>query len=127
MTVQLNTLSEIRRAVQKGPITAPAHVQGGAATAKTTREQQPYCELVLVDACDRMTLRVWSDHPTFKTCSEFNGGEFLELTAEFHRHTHCGLKAPPPKWTVRPLTEQEISELLQGPPELRAKQATDWE
>src|SRR3954449_3590694 len=121
MTVQLNTLSEIRRAVQGGSVTARAHVQVESATAKTTREQQPYCELVLVDACDRMTLRVWSDHPTFKTCSEFSGGEFLELTAEFHRHSQFGLEARPPKWMVRPLTEQEISDLLQGPPELRAK------
>ena len=28
---------------------------------------------------------------------------------------------------MRPLTEQEKSELLQGPAELRAKQAEDWE
>src|SRR6202011_3978684 len=44
-----------------------------------------------------------------------------------HQHSQFGLEARPPKWTVRPLTEQEISELLQGPPELRAKQAADWE
>src|SRR3954465_7205487 len=127
MTSQLMSLSEIRRAAQKEPVAGRTHVQVESVTAKTTREQQPYCELVLVDACDRMTLRVWSDHPTFKTCSHFAGGEFVELTAEFHRHSQFGLEARPPKWTVRPLTEQEISDLLQGPPELRAKQATDWE
>ena len=31
------------------------------------------------------------------------------------------------KWTVRPLTEQEKNELLQGPADLRAKQASDFE
>jgi 3'-5' exoribonuclease len=127
MTTPLMTLSEIRRAVQNGPVTARAHVQVESVAAKTTREQQPYCELTLADACDRMTLRVWSDHPTYKTCSDFEGGEFLELTAEFHKHPQYGLEARPPKWTVRPLNQQEISELLQGPPDLRAKQATDWE
>lgn len=121
------SLSEIRRAAQTGPVNARAHVQVESVTAKTTREQQPYCELSLADACGRMVLRVWSDHPTYKTCSEFSGGEFLELTAEFHRHPQFGLEARPPKWMVRPLTEQEISELLQGPPELRAKQAADWD
>ena len=119
------SLSEIRRSVQKGPLTARAHVQVESVTAKTTREQQPYCELTLADACDRMTLRVWSDHPTYKTCSEFVGGEFLELTAEFHKHPQFGLEARPPKWTVRPLDDQEIAELLQGPAELRKKQEAD--
>src|SRR3954467_898300 len=105
MTPQLMTLSEVRRAVQKDSVTARAHVQVESVTAKTTREQQPYCELGLADACDRIPLRVWSDHPTYKTCKDFSGGEFLELTAEFHRHPQFGLEARPPKWTVRPLTE----------------------
>jgi 3'-5' exoribonuclease len=74
-----------------------------------------------------MVLRIWSDHPAYKTCSDFAGGEFLELTAEFHKHPQYGLEARPGKWTVRPLTQQETNELLQGPPELRAKQAKDWE
>jgi 3'-5' exoribonuclease len=127
MTAELMRLSEIRRAAQNGPVTARAHVQVESAAPKTTREQQPYCELILADACDRMTLRVWSDHPTYKTCSAFAGGEFLELIAEFHQHAQFGLEARAPKWTVRPLTEQEIAELLQGPADLRAKQAADWE
>ena len=127
MTPQLMSLSEIRRAAQKGPVTARAHVQVESVTAKTTRDQQPYCELGLADACDRMALRVWSDHPTFKTCSDFSGGEFLELIAEFRQHSQFGLEARVPNWTVRPLTEPEISELLQGPAELRQKQAKDWE
>jgi 3'-5' exoribonuclease len=123
--MQLMTLIEIRRAAQSDPVTARAHVQVESAAPKLTREQQPYCELVLVDACDRMTLRVWSDHPAYKTCSALVGEEFIELTAEFHQHSQFGLEAR--KWTVRPLTEQENRDLLQGPADLRAKQAADWE
>src|SRR5439155_1415294 len=88
-------------------------------------EQQPYCELTLADACDRMTLRVWSDHPAYKTCSTFTSENFVELSGEFHRHQQYGLEAR--KWTVRPLAEQEKNELLQGPLELRARQEADWE
>lgn len=117
------TITEIRRAVQSSPATARTHVQVESATPKTTREQQPYCELVLADACDRMTLRVWSDHPDYKACSAMGVDQFLELQGEFFRG-QFGLDAR--KWTVRPLIEQEVSELLQGPAELRAKQATDW-
>jgi 3'-5' exoribonuclease len=123
--MDLITLTEIRRAAQNGAVSARVHVQVESATPKLTREQQPYCELVLADACDRMTLRVWSDHPAYKTCSALTTENFIELTGEFHSHSQYGLEAR--KWTVRPLTDQERNELLQGPAELRAKQGADWE
>src|SRR5262250_1087559 len=122
--MNLLTLTEIRRATQNGGASARVHVQVESATPKLTREQQPYCELTLADACDRMTLRVWSDHPAYKTCSALTNQDFIELTAEFFRSQY-GLDAR--KWTVRPLTEQEKNELLQGPGDLRAKQAADFE
>src|SRR5881628_1129165 len=124
-TMNLMTLTEIRRATQKEAISARVHVQVESAAPKLTREQQPYCELTLADACDRMTLRVWSDHPAYKACSALTDQNFIELTAEFHTHSQYGLEAR--KWTVRPLTEQEKNELLQGPADLRAKQTADWE
>jgi 3'-5' exoribonuclease len=121
--MQLMSLSEIRRAAQTGPVTARVHVQVESAAPKFTREQKPYCELSLADACDRMTLRVWSDHPAYKACSALTSESFVELTGEFSSSQY-GLDAQ--KWNVRPLNTQEKAELLQGPPELRAKQADDW-
>src|SRR4029077_16240820 len=123
--MDLLTLTEIRRAAQKGAVSARVHVQVESAAPKLTREQKPYCELSLADACDRMTLRVWSDHPQYKACTSFNSDNFIELTGEFNSHSQYGLEAQ--KWTVRPLTDQEKSELLQGPAELRAKQNADWQ
>src|SRR2546421_1829405 len=122
--MQLMTLSEIRRGVQSGSISARVHVQVESAAPKFTREQKPYCELSLADACDRMTLRVWSDHPAYKACSALNSESFVELTGEFSSSQY-GLDAQ--KWNVRPLTPQEKNELLQGPAELRAKQSADWQ
>src|SRR5256886_15552074 len=122
--MQLLSLSEVRRAAQNGAVTARVHVQVESATPKVTREQKPYCELGLADACDRMTLRVWSDHPAYKVCSALNSESFIELTGEFNSHSQYGLEAQ--KWTLRPLTTQEKNELLQGPAELRAKQDKDW-
>src|SRR5205809_757788 len=123
--MDLMTLTEIRRTAQNGAVSARVHVQVESASPKLTREQNPYCELALADACDRMTLRVWSDHPAYKTCSALTTDHFIELSGEFHRHPQYGLEAR--KWTVRPLTDQEKNELLQGPADLRAKQAADWE
>jgi len=122
--MNLMTLSEIRRATQNGSVQTRVHVQVEFATPKTTREQKPYCELGLADACDRMTLRVWSDHPDFKVCDSLGSGEFIELSGEFNQHQQFGLEAR--NWKMRPLTEQERSELLQGPTDLRAKQGADW-
>src|SRR5579864_4271061 len=121
--MQLMTLTEIRRAAQSGPVTARVHVQVESAAPKVTREQKPYCELSLADACDRMTLRVWSDHPAYKACSVLTNESFIELAGDF-QSSQFGLDAQ--KWTVRPLTPQEKNELLQGPAELRAKQQVDW-
>ena len=95
------TLTEIRRAAQNGAVAARVHVQVEAATAKTQREGKPYCELALADACDRMTLRVWSDHPAYKSCSAFTAESFIELTGDFRVHPQYGLEAE--SWTVRPL------------------------
>jgi 3'-5' exoribonuclease len=121
--MQLMTLSEIRRAAQNSPVTARVHVQVEFATPKVTREQKPYCELGLADACDRMTLRVWNDHPAYKACSSLNNESFIELAGEFS-FSQYGLDAQ--KWNVRPLAAQEKDELLRGPGELRAKQDADW-
>jgi 3'-5' exoribonuclease len=122
--MQLMTLSEIRRAAQGGLVAARVHVQVESATPKVTREQKPYCELGLADACDRMTLRVWSDHPNYKAGGALTNESFIELTGDFIS-SQFGLEAT--KWTLRPLTSQEKSDLLQGPTELRAKQNTDWQ
>src|SRR3981081_1426243 len=108
--MQLMTLSEIRRAAQDGAVSAKVHVQVESAAPKLTREQKPYCELSLADACDRMTLRVWSDHPAYKACSALTSESFIELTGEFSSSQY-GLDAQ--KWNLRPLTAQEKNDLLQ--------------
>ncbi len=123
--MDLKTLSEVRRAAQgAGPVTARVHVQVDTVTPKFTREGKQYCELSLADACDRMTLRVWGDHPAYKACSGLSNGDFIEIQGDFQQHAQFGLEAN--KWTTRPLTDQERNDVLQGPPELRAKQTNDW-
>ena len=122
--LELLTISEIRRRAQNGVVSARVHVQVNAAEAKATREGKPYCELSLADACDRMMLRVWSDHPDYKACDSLQASDFIEVTGEFIQHQQFGLEAK--SWTARGLTTPEISDLLAGPPELRAKQTADW-
>ncbi len=122
--MDLLTLKEVRGRVQSGPLEARVHVQVEAAAAKVTRDGKPYCELALADAADRMTLRVWSDHPEYKACDSLQASDFIELSGEFLQHQQYGLDAR--RWKVRALNAAEIAELLQGPPELRARQAADF-
>src|SRR5918998_5834027 len=122
--LELLTISEVRRRAQGGAVAARVHVQVNAAEAKATREGKPYCELALADACDRMLLRVWSDHPDYKACDSLRPSDFIEVTGEFIQHQQFGLEAK--SWSARSLTSQEVSDLLAGPAELRAKQAADW-
>ncbi len=123
--MDLLTLKQIRQAVVAGAQETRAHVQLETVAAKTTREQKPYCELTLADAADRMTLRVWSDNPNFKACDSMSTGDFVEIAGEFYQHQQYGLDVR--RWKTRSLTSAEKSALLQGPPELRARQAADWE
>lgn len=122
--MELLTLKEVRRRVQTGPAEARVHVQVEAAAGRVTREGKPYCELALADAADRITLRVWSDHPEYRACESLKATDFIELSGEFYQHQQYGLDAR--RWTVRALGATEIADLLQGPPELRAKQAADF-
>jgi 3'-5' exoribonuclease len=119
------TLKEIRQAAAQGPLEARVHVQLETVAAKFTREQKPYCELTLADAGDRMTLRVWSDSPNYKACDSMESGDFVEITGEFYQHQQYGLDAR--RWTTHRLRPDEQAHLLQGPAEVRAKQAADWD
>ena len=123
--IELLTISDIRRRAQDGFVTGRVHVQVESASAKMTREGKPYCEINLADACDRMTLRVWSDHPDYKTCGSLQERDFVEVSGEFAQHQQFGLEAK--NWRSRPLAAEEVSQLLAGPAELREKQRADFE
>ena len=123
--MELLTLKQIRQRAQSGAVEARAHVQVEAAAGDKTRDGKPYCKLTLADAADRMTLRVWNDHPDYKACDSLQASDFIELAGEYQQSPQFGLEAR--NWRQRALTPDEITELLQGPPELRAKQAADWE
>ncbi|MBV9009098.1 MAG: HD domain-containing protein [Verrucomicrobia bacterium] len=122
---ELLSISEIRRHAQAGFVTARLHAQVESAGAKMTREGKPYCEITLADACDRMTLRVWNDHPDYKICGALNVGDFVEISGEFAQHQQFGLEAR--NWRSRSLHNDEIAELLAGPAELRQKQQADFD
>ncbi|MEP7072499.1 MAG: HD domain-containing protein [Verrucomicrobiota bacterium] len=121
----LLTISEVRQRAQDGFVSARVHARVEESAAELTREGKPYCKILLADACDRLPLRVWSDHPDYRVCGALGGGDFVEINGEFAQHQQYGLEAR--KWNVRTLNPEERTELLAGPPALRAKQAADFD
>ena len=93
--IELLTISEVRRRTQNGFVTARVHAQVESASAKATREGKPYCEISLADACDRMMLRVWDNHPDYTSCSALQNGDFIEIDGEFAQTNNSDSKRKP--------------------------------
>lgn len=123
--MELHSLTSLKRATQAGRVEAKVHVQIEAIAKKETREQKPYWELIVADAESKITLRAWSDSPSYKQCDDLAQGGFLEIAGEFAHSPHFGVEAK--RWTCRPLSPAERDALLAGPAELREKQRVDFE
>jgi len=113
-------LAEIKWEAQGGPITAASHVQVETVAIKNTRDGKPFAELGLLDATDRLTLRIWNDHPDYTALSTLAAGEFFEVAGEFYRNGAFGVDVRRPSF--RPLADAEREALLGGPVEVRERQ-----
>jgi 3'-5' exoribonuclease len=118
------TIEELKRQADTTQSGASLHAQIEAVTPKQTRDQKPYLEALVKDATASFVLRIWSDHPAYKTCSKLLGGEFVAIEGEFHVNPNFGLEAR--NWTIRPLEPEEKNNLLAGPKELQEKQNADF-
>src|SRR5881392_4200421 len=112
--IELLTISEVRRRTQNGFVTARVHTQVESASPKATREGKPYCEISLADACDRMMLRVWDNHPDYKSCSALQDRDFIEIDGEFAQHQQFGLEAK--TWNLEALPRMKLRISLPGRP-----------
>lgn len=123
--MDLLTIATLKRSVSAGRIEARVHAQIEALTRKETKDGKPYWELIAADAEAKLILRAWSDGPAFSTCEQLAPGGFIEAAGEFASSQAFGVDAR--RWTVRELTDEERAAVLGGPPELRARQAADYE
>lgn len=78
------------------------------------RNGNPYIELEFTDGTASQRVRVWHDHPAYPECRELEEGGFIFLQGVLRR-TPWGLSGEELK--VRPLTPDEVEELLAGPPD----------
>jgi 3'-5' exoribonuclease len=124
-TTEILPLAVLKPRAQAGRLEGAVHGQVESLVKKETRDGKPFWELSLADAAAKITLRAWSDSPAYALCEEMAVGAFLEVTGEFVHNGSFGLDAK--RWTCRELTAEERDTLLAGPPELRDKQAADYD
>jgi len=121
---ELLDIAALKQVALHQRISARVHGQIDALQQKVTSSQKPFYELSLVDGGGKLTLRAWSDSPSFAQCAALKSGQFVEIEGEFSHNGSFGLDAK--GWTVRLLTDEEKDEVLIGPVALREKQATDY-
>ena len=112
------TIKEVREATCDGAsceATIPAQVE--ALNRKETAAGKPFYELILRDSTDSLTLRAWSDKPTFSACQKTAPSSFVEVSGNFSQGSF-GLDAA--GWTLESLSEENIALLLEGSAEQQA-------
>lgn len=122
--VEILTIALVKQAAARGKVKAALHGQIESLQKKETRDGKPFWELTVADAEGKLTLRAWSDAPAFGQCAGLKANAFLEVTGEFSSGSF-GVESR--DWSCRELTEEERVALLAGPPEVRARQAADYQ
>ena len=117
------TIRGIKQSAAGGLLSAEVHAQIESSQVKPTKSGGEFLEIKLADAEDGFTLRVWSDAPGYGPARDMPPGSFVAISGEWAVNQY-GLD--PRGWKLRPLTGEEASLLLGGPPALREKQARDY-
>jgi 3'-5' exoribonuclease len=98
-------------------------VQHSNLQSRRTKSDKEFLELALTDGVDSFTLRIWSDHPLFRSVQPLLPRIFTEIAGDWTQNQY-GLEVR--NAALRILADDQASALLAGPPELRRKQEADY-
>lgn len=122
--MEILSIIALKQSTLQVKVRAGIHGQVESLQKKETRDGKPFWELAVADAEGKITLRAWSDAPSFGQCAGLQQGDFLEVSGEFFAGSF-GVESR--DWQCRSLTAEEREALLAGPPELRARQEADYD
>ncbi len=117
------TIAGLKQASASTTCQGMVRAQVESIQTKPTKSGNPFLELKLRDGQDHFTLRIWGDAPQFAIAQPLKPHAFIAVSGEWTLGTY-GLE--PRNWTLRALTTEEKDTLLQGPADLREKQAQDY-
>lgn len=116
------TIAGLKKLAGKIPVAAAVMAQLQSRTTRTTKDGNPYYELVFADATGSTTLKIWSDTAMHVAAGELAEQAMLRLEAEWTQNSY-GLNANHLKWFA--LDESVIGDFLAGDPVTRRKQELD--
>ncbi len=119
------SIRELKQSSGPTPQAAVLHVQLEKNKERSTKNGDPYYELHFADAENSLVLRVWQSTPMFSQASSMQDEAFYELSGDFSLGND-GRSIDSRQWQARPLESPEIEALLQGPAELRERQAMHY-
>jgi 3'-5' exoribonuclease len=124
-TRMANEWMSIREVKEAGAAAgAPVWCQVEAVRRKLTKNGKPYLDILLRDAGDSATLKVWEDSPAFAAAEGLRSGQFVEIAGDW-TVGQFGLECQ--NWQARELGESQTAVLLAGTGELAERQARDWD
>lgn len=123
--IDLLTITQLKQVAGPAPQPYRIHAQVDARAEKTTSQGSPFWEIKLADATDSFVWRVFDNSPAFQKARDLKRGDFIELGAHWIDAGKYGLDPKQP--ALRPLSEGEITVLLNGSEELAAKQRADYD
>lgn len=103
--------------------TQSIQVQIGNLTPGSTSANKPFLDVVIADHSMSVKVKVWGDHPSFKSVSDLGTGACAELVAGFSINDF-GLNLANPSFRL--LTDDERAAFMAGSPEARAEMERDW-
>jgi 3'-5' exoribonuclease len=118
------TISQIRAEAKVGSLGARVCAQIEEIVRREASNGKPYWEIRLRDANGSMTLKAWSDSPSFAACDQLERGMTVALEGEFFLSSF-GVDAR--RWSLSPLREHEAQELFDGDEEKRAADQVDFD
>ncbi|HEY5707553.1 MAG TPA: HD domain-containing protein [Terrimicrobiaceae bacterium] len=118
------TISQIRSEARAGALGARVHAQIDEIGRREASNGKPFWEIRLRDDGDSMTLKAWSDSPSFSACEELERGMPVAIEGEFSL-TGFGLDAR--RWSLRLLADDEAQELFNGDETSRVAAEADFE
>lgn len=122
--LELLTLTQLRQIATQAPQPYRVHVQVDNRQEKQTSQGSPFLEVKLADAADSMVWRVFDNNPLFQEARQLQKNTFIELAAQWVDTGKYGIEPRLPQ--MRLLTEDERRALLNGSPELAARQHADY-
>ena len=121
--VTLLSISALKAAAGETPLATAVHAQLQSRSAKVTKTNKPYLELVLADSSGSFTLKLWSDSPVYDQAESLVESKVIRLEARWTQNAY-GLDAK--ELEISELDADARDEFFAGDPELREKQDRDF-